>query len=147
MALPQAQTENKQFNPEDYPEDYHICSNINGKVTYGRIIKNQPFYIIGENGKETEVGRYDRCTNCNKITKLKFNNILNKKYIVNVHKCFNEDDCLTFLYKDEVVNGCLNKELKPKPDEDFKTYKSRFREVLKRLGYSYTKNNEKPLKY
>lgn len=146
MALPQSEVENRQFNPEEYPDLYHICGNKDGKISYGSIMKNMPFYIIGEGGKETEVGRYDICTRCRKVLKLNFNNKLNQKYKVNIHKCFMENDSLTFLYKHEVLNGYLDPEFNPKPQETFKGYKSRFQELLKRFGYNYIKNNEKPLK-
>ena len=140
MALPANQTEAKQFNPEEHPNLFHICCKVNGKVAYGNIIHNQPFYIIGEKGKETEIGRYDKCTRCNKILSLRFNNILSSKYKDNIHKCFMEDDGLTFLYKDEVINGYLNPELRAKANEDYNTFKNRFISVLKKLGYAYTQN-------
>lgn len=139
MALPQAQSIDKQFNPEEYPNDFHICSNRNGKVIYGSIIHNQPFYIIGENGKETEIGRYEVCTKCRNILHLKFNPNFPDKYKHNIHMLFKENPTATFFYKDEVLNGYLNKDLTPKPNEDYEAFKSRFISDLKRLGYAYTR--------
>lgn len=146
MALPMNQTEVKQFNPEEYPNDFHVCSSRNGKVVYGSIIHNLPFFIVGEGGKETEIGRYDICTKCLGIIDLRFNNVLNDKYKTNIHKLFAQNPYATFFFKDEVISGKLNENTVPKPDENFKQYKSRFIAFLKDSGYAYTQNNKKPLK-
>ena len=146
MALPMNQTEVKQFNPEEYPNDFHVCSSRAGKVEYGSIIHNLPFYIIGEGGRETEIARYDVCTKCRGIINMRFNKVLNEKYLTNIHKLFMQRPQSTFFFKDEVISGKINENTVPKADESFKQYKSRFIAFLKDSGYAYTQNKEKPLK-
>lgn len=145
MALP-AQETNRSFRPEEYPNDFHICSNKDGKIEYGGIIHNIPFYIIGEGGKETEIARYDVCTKCRGIISMKFNKVLNSKYLANIHRLFTQNPTATFFYKDEVLTGQLDMETMPKEGEGFNDFKKRFREHLIAKGYYPTKPKEKPLK-
>lgn len=141
MALPMNE-QPKQFNPEEYPNDFHVCSNRNGKLEYGSIIHNLPFYIIGEGGKETEIARYDMCTKCRGIINMRFNRVLNEKYLNNIHRLFAQNPTATFFYKDEVLSGKINENTLVKPGEDFKQYKNRFIAFLKDSGYAYTQNNK-----
>lgn len=125
-----------EFNPENYPNDFHIC--YNGKYgTYGAIIHNQPFYIIGENGKQTEIGRYDACTKCYEVLKLEFNKDFPDKYKTNIHKLFRQNPKAIFFFKDEVLSGVINKNTVPQENENFKDFKKRFFEFLKRENYAY----------
>lgn len=124
------------FNPADYPNDFHIC--YNGKYNkYGSIIHNQPFYVIGEDGKETEIGRYDACTKCYEILKLDFNDKFPDKYKTNIHKLFRQNPKATFFFRDEVISGVINKNTIPLANETFKEFKKRFFEFLKRENYAY----------
>jgi len=124
------------FNPADYPNDFHIC--YNGKYNkYGSIIHNQPFYVIGENGKETEIGRYDACTKCYEVVKLEFNKDFPDKYKTNIHKLFKQNPKAIFFFKDEVLSGVINKNTIPQENENFKEFKQRFFAFLKRENYAY----------
>lgn len=126
----------KQFDPADYPNDFHIC--YNGKYnTHGSIIHNQPFYVIGENGKETEIGRYDACTRCYEVVKLKFNANFPDKYKTNVHKLFKNNPKAIFFYKDEVMTGVINKNTVPLENESFKDFRKRYFKFLKDMNYAY----------
>ena len=127
---------NTNFNPENYPNDFHIC--YNGKYnTYGSIIHNQPFYVIGENGKETEIGRYDACTRCYEVLKLKFNANFPDKYKTNIHKLFKKCPKAIFFYKDEVMTGEINKNAVPLENETFKEFRKRHFKFLKEANYAY----------
>lgn len=127
---------NTNFNPENYPNDFHIC--YNGKYNkYGSIIHNQPFYVIGENGKETEIGRYDACTKCYEVVKLEFNKDFPDKYKPNIHKLFKQNPKAIFFFKDEVISGVINKNTVPQENENFKEFKKRFFDFLKRENYAY----------
>ena len=127
---------NTNFNPADYPNDFHIC--YNGKYNkYGSIIHNQPFYVIGEEGKETEIGRYDACTRCYEVLKLDFNKDFPDKYKPNIHKLFKQNPKAIFFFKDEVLSGVINKNTVPQENENFREFKKRFFDFLKRENYAY----------
>ena len=124
------------FDPANYPNDFHMC--YNGKYnTYGSIIHNQPFYVIGENGKETEIGRYDACTRCYEILKLNFDPKFPDKYKTNIHKLFRQAPKAIFFYKDEVITGVINKNAVPLENETFKEFKERYFKFLKENNYAY----------
>lgn len=124
------------FNPELYPNDFHIC--YNGKYnSYGSIIHGLSFFIIGENGKQTEIGKYDVCTKCREILNLKFNNVLNDTYKTNIHKLFKQSPKSTFFFKDEVISGKINENTIPRENENWKEYKRRYIAYLEESGYAY----------
>ena len=132
------------FNPENYPNDFHICYNgkkdKNGNIIYGSIIHNQPFYVIGENGKETEIGRYEACTRCYEILKLDFNKDFPDKYKTNIHKLFQKCPKAIFFYKDEVMTGKINRNTVPLENETFKEFRKRYFKFLKEANYAYKSN-------
>lgn len=135
-------SENKiPFNPENYPNDFHICYNgkkdKHGNIIHGSIIHNQPFYVIGENGKETEIGRYDACTRCYEILRLKFDPKFPDKYKTNIHKLFRQAPKAIFFYKDEVISGVINKNTVPQENENFKEFKDKYFKFLKENNYAY----------
>lgn len=131
----------KQFDPADYPNDFHICYNgkrdKHGDIIHGAIVHNQPFYVIGENGKETEIGRYDACTRCYEVVKLDFNKNFPDKYKPNIHKLFKQNPKAIFFFKDEVLSGVINKNTVPQENENFRDFKKRFFDFLKRENYAY----------
>ncbi len=126
--------QHSEFDPELYPNDFHIC--YNGRYNkYGSIIHDLPFKIIGEQGKETEIGKYDVCTRCGEILKLTFNDVLNETYRTNVHKLFQQRPKSTFFFKDEVMSGRINPDTIPEENESWKDYLRRFTEFWQNSVY------------
>lgn len=126
--------QDSKFNPEEYPNDFHICYNSKYN-SYGSIIHDLPFNIIGEEGKETEIGKYDVCTRCGEILKLTFNDVLNDTYRANVHKLFQQRPKSTFFFKDEVMSGRINPDTIPEENESWKDYLQRFKEFWQNSIY------------
>ena len=91
----------------------------------------------GENGKETEIGRYDACTRCYEILKLNFDPKFPDKYKTNIHKLFRQAPKAIFFYKDEVISGVINKNTVPQENENFKEFKEKYFKFLKENNYAY----------